>query len=180
MEAVCVFCGSSLGNSEVYRRQAEAVADRLVDRGLAIVYGGGKAGLMGIVASRAMARGGTVIGVIPRALVEREVAHDALSDLHVTETMHERKKLMADNADAFLALPGGFGTLEEVSEVLSWAQIGLYDKPLGLLNVNGYFDGLLAFFETMVAEGFLRPESRTLAVVDADIERLLDRIAERP
>lgn len=177
MKAVCVFCGSSPGRDPAFAEHATVVAERLVARNLDVVYGGGKAGLMGVMANRAMELGGRVIGVIPRSLVEREVAHDGLSDLKVTETMHERKKAMADHADAFLTLPGGYGTLEEVSEVLSWNQIGLYRKPIGLLNVAGYFDGLLQFFDTMVGRGFLRPEGRSLAIADTDVDRLLDRLA---
>ncbi len=135
---------------------------------------------MGVVADTGLALGGRVVGVMPQHLVDREIAHDGLSELHVTSSMHERKKLMGDLSDGFIALPGGFGTLEELSEVLSWAQIGLHTKPVGLLDTNGFFSPLLLFFDTMVENGFLRPESRGLIIHDDDPERLLDALVDRP
>ncbi len=176
MTTVCFFCGSSMGGSDAFRSAALAIAEAAVERGLRVVYGGGRTGLMGVVADAAIARGGTVVGVIPRLLVARELAHPSLSELHVTESMTERKRLMEELSDAFIALPGGFGTLEEISEVLSWAQIGLHAKPCGFLNTEGYYDSLLAFYDRALRSGFLRPESRSLAIVESDPKRLLARV----
>ena len=146
-------------------------------RGLGLVYGGGRVGLMGAVADAALAAGGEVIGIIPYSLEQKEVAHRGLTDLRIVDSMHERKALMADLADCFLALPGGFGTLEELFEVVTWAQIGIHRKACGLLNVNGYFDTLLAFADHALAERFVRPEHRTLILTDTDPTLLLDRMA---
>jgi hypothetical protein len=148
----------------------------LARRGIGLVYGGASVGLMGALADAALAAGGEVIGVIPRALVEKEIAHRGLSELCVVESMHERKARMAERSDAFLALPGGFGTFEEVFETLAWRQLRIHRKPCGLLNVAGYYDGLLAMLDHAVAEGFLRPENRALLIWESDAERLIERL----
>jgi hypothetical protein len=177
LRRVCVFCGSNPGTREAYAEAARSLGALLAERGLALVYGGGHVGLMGAVADAVLAAGGHAIGVIPHALVAREVAHGGLSELHVVGTMHERKALMYDLADAFVALPGGYGTLDEFCEVLTWSQLGIIPKPCGLLNVEGYFDPLLALFDQAVREGFVPPRHRALALEDTDAGRLLDRFA---
>jgi hypothetical protein len=180
VEAVCVFCGSSSGADPVYREAASHLGAEIARRGLELVYGAGDVGLMGVLADAALEAGGRVFGVIPQALVEREVAHRGLSELRVVGTMHERKALMADRAGAFVALPGGFGTLDELFEILTWAQLGIHRKPVGLLNVNGFFDPLLAWMDRCVAEGFLRPQHRQLLLVGREPGRLLDAVLTAP
>ena len=160
MHRVCVFCGSSFGVQAIYREAAERTGRYLAEQGLSIVYGGGHAGLMGALADAALAAGGEVIGVMPRFMVEHERAHHGLTALHIVESMHTRKALMAELSDAFIALPGGFGTLEEFCEVLTWSQLKLHEKPCGLLNAGGYFDPLLMLFDRAVSEGFVKPEHR--------------------
>src|SRR5919199_3791597 len=177
MRRVCVFCGSSPGADPAYAAAARRLAEVLVRRGIGLVYGGGSVGLMGVLADAALAAGGEVTGVIPRALQAREVGHAALPDLRVVETMHERKALMAELADGFVALPGGLGTLEEFFEVWTWAQLGIHAKPCGVLNVGGYFDPLLAFLDHAVAEGFVRDAYRAMLLVAAEPAPLLDRLA---
>lgn len=177
---ICVFCGSSSGNRPEYRDAAMQLADALIARGLGLVFGGSNVGLMTVVADAMLARGGDVVGVIPHALVEREVAHHGLADLRIVDSMHERKALMADLSDAFLAMPGGFGTFEEFCEVVTWSQLGLHRKRAGLFNVLGFFDPLLAQFDRAVTDGFLRPSGRALVVADTDPGRLLDRLGEPP
>jgi uncharacterized protein (TIGR00730 family) len=177
IRSVCVFCGASTGRDSRYAEAAAAVGARLAQRGIRLVFGGGRSGLMGVVADSALAEGGTVIGVIPRGLVDRELAHTGLSELHVVETLHERKAGMAALADAFLVLPGGLGTLEELSEVLSWAQLDLHTKPIGLLDVGGYFASLEAFLDDAVREGFLAERHRQWLLRDDSVDRLLDRFA---
>jgi uncharacterized protein (TIGR00730 family) len=157
---ICIFCGASPGREPRYAALAAETGDALARRGIGIVYGGGRVGLMGALADSALAADGEVIGVIPRGLVERELAHPGLTELRVVETLHERKALMADLSDAFIALPGGLGTLEELSEVVSWAQLGLHSKPFGVLDSFGYFDDLLRFLDHAVGEGFLAPRDR--------------------
>jgi uncharacterized protein (TIGR00730 family) len=178
---ICVFCGSSLGARASYASAAVALARYLATAGIGIVYGGGNVGLMGTLADAALAAGGEVIGVIPRALAEREVAHRGLPDLRIVGSMHERKALMADLSDAFIALPGGFGTFEEFCEVLTWTHLGLHRKPCGLLNVDGYYNSLLALFDHAAAEQFVRPASRLMVISEVDpkalVERLLDHEA---
>lgn len=164
---VCVFCGSSPGRGDVYTAAARALGCRLVEENLGLVYGGGSVGLMGIVADTVLSLGGRVIGVIPHSLKIREVGHAGLSEQHVVDTMHERKNRMADRADAFIAMPGGYGTFEEFLEIVTWLQLGIHAKPCGLLNVVGYYDKLLDFLDHAVGEGFLRPENRRL-IVTAD------------
>jgi len=169
-----VFSGSSPGARPEYRAAATALGRDLAGRGLRVVYGGGGVGLMAAVADAALAAGGEVIGVIPQHLVDREVAHGGLSDLRVTGSMHERKAAMAGLSDGFVALPGGFGTLEEFAEVLTWSQLGLQAKPCGLLDVAGYYRALLAFFDHAVTERFVRAEHRAMVLADTDAGRLLD------
>jgi uncharacterized protein (TIGR00730 family) len=176
--SICVYCGSRFGERADYRAQAGTVGELIGRRGWQLVYGGGRVGLMGTVADATLASGGTVVGVIPQALMDREVGHAALTELHVVQTMHERKFLMATRADAFVALPGGIGTLEELFEIWSWRQLGYHDKPLGLLNVDGYYDALLAFMAQTVQEGFVSPPQHDLLIVDKDPEALLGRLAE--
>lgn len=177
MKSVCVFCGSSPGVGPAYAEAARALGRALVRRNLRLVYGGGNIGLMGILADAVLREGGEVIGVIPQALLAKEVAHRGLTQLHVVGSMHERKALMAERSDGFLALPGGYGTLEEFCEVLTWAQLGLHLKPCGLLNVNGYYDRLLQFLGRAVSQGFLRPEHRALVLVGGTPEEVLDLLA---
>jgi uncharacterized protein (TIGR00730 family) len=180
MRRICVFSGSSVGARAAYADAAQNLGRALVRRGLGLVYGGGSIGLMGIVADTVLAAGGDVIGVIPRALATREIAHHGLPDLRVVGSMHERKALMAELADAFVALPGGFGTFEELLEMVTWTQLGLQRKPLGAVNVDGYFDPLRALVERAIAERFVRPSHRALLVFADDPDTLLDRLAAEP
>jgi hypothetical protein len=174
---VCVFCGSSPGSDPAYLEAARGLGATLGHRGLSLVYGGASVGLMGAVADAALAAGAHVTGVIPSSMVTREIAHPALHDLRVVATMHERKALMADLADAFVALPGGIGTLDETFEILTWAQLGLHGKPVGFLNVAGFYDPLVAFLERGIAERFIRAEHRGLFVMAGTAEDLIDRLA---
>ena len=176
MPRLCVFCGAHSGNDGRYTALAAGVAQSIVRAGYGIVYGGGRVGLMGTLADAALEAGGEVIGVIPEALATAEVAHNGLSQLHVVETMHERKALMADLSDGFIALPGGFGTMDEFHEILTWRQLQIHDKPIGLLNPDGYYDALLALFERMEREGFLRAQTRGLFVASATIGDLLSKL----
>lgn len=178
MKRLCVFCGSNAGHAPLYRAEAERLGRLLAGRGIELVYGGGNIGLMGAVADACLAAGGTVIGVIPEALMGKEVAgravdHRALTRMEVVDSMHTRKARMAELADGFIALPGGFGTFEEFCEILTWGQLGFHVKPMGLLNVNGFYDPLLAMFDRAVSDGFLRPQNRAMALADRDIENLL-------
>lgn len=173
MKRICVFCGSHVGNDESYARIASRSAEAMVSAGYGVVYGGGGVGLMKIVADAALAAGGEVIGVIPHALARTEMAHQGLTELHIVTTMHERKAMMEDLSDAFVALPGGFGTMDEFCEVLSWRQLRIHDKPIGLLNYRGYYDALLALFDSMVINGFVGPHTRGLFIDASTIEELL-------
>ncbi|HCF56908.1 MAG TPA: TIGR00730 family Rossman fold protein [Myxococcales bacterium] len=177
MRRICVFCGSRSGVNPALREQASLFGEVLARKGLTLVFGGGSIGLMGAIADAVLARGGEAIGVIPRGLEAREVAHASLSQLHVVGSMHERKAKMASLADAFVALPGGMGTLDELCEIVTWAQLGIHGKPCGLLNVAGYWNGFLSFLDHAVAEGFLPPEHRRIIQVDDDPERLLDSMS---
>ncbi len=177
LKRVCVFCGSSPGVRPGYAAAARAMGTLLAERGIALVYGGGRVGLMGIVADAAMAAGGEVTGVIPEGLMAREVGHAGVTELRVVRSMHERKALMADLSDAFVALPGGFGTWEEYFEVLTWAQLGIHPKPCGLLDAEGFYDHLLAFLDHAVQERFLRAEHRALLVHARSAPELLDAFA---
>jgi uncharacterized protein (TIGR00730 family) len=173
MRTVCVFCGSSKGSRQEYIDAARRLGQLVAGRGLDLVFGGGHIGLMGVVADAALGAGGRVVGVIPQALMDRELAHRGLSELHVVGTMHQRKALMADLSDAFVALPGGYGTLDELFEILTWAQLGIHGKPIGLLNVSGFFDPLLAWVQHACAEGFLRRQHVETLRVAAGVEELL-------
>jgi uncharacterized protein (TIGR00730 family) len=177
LRRVCVFCGSSAGTRDIYQQAAQTVGRLLCRRGIELVYGGGRVGLMGIVADACLNEGGRVIGVIPQALADREVAHTELTELRIVASMHERKALMADLSDAFMSLPGGFGTWEEFFEVLTWAQLGIQRKACGVLNVNGYYDPLIEMADRALSEGFLREGHRDLMLSDADPDRLLDRLS---
>jgi uncharacterized protein (TIGR00730 family) len=176
VQNLCVFIGSNPGHHPAYADAARGLARLLVARGLGLVYGGARIGLMGIVAKEMTAAGGDVVGVIPQDLVDREVANTELDDLRVVGSMHERKAMMASLADGFIALPGGLGTLEELFEILTWSQLGLHAKPCGALNVRGYYDGLATFLDRSVSEGFVRPQHRDLLLLDEDAEALLDRL----
>ena len=173
MKRICIFCASSPGNRPEYAAAAEEMATELVNRKIGLVYGGSKVGLMGVLADAVLGAGGEAVGVIPKNLMEREVGHAGLSKLHVVQSMHERKALMADLSDAFIALPGGFGTLEEFCEVVTWSQLGLHAKPCGILNVLEYYSPLLAMFDHAVEERFLKPENRALVLARASPAELL-------
>jgi uncharacterized protein (TIGR00730 family) len=178
MQRICVFCGSSVGVRPVYREAAECLGRTLVRRGLGMVFGGGRIGLMGVLANAVLEAGGEAIGVIPQSLMDKELGHLGLTELRVVGSMHERKAMMAELSDAFIALPGGYGTLDEFCEVVTWSQLGLHRKPCGMLNVDGYYDPILALFDHAVREEFIRPSHRGLILVDADAGRLLDVLAD--
>jgi hypothetical protein len=175
--SLCIYCGSREGSEPAYGRAAELVGTLIGRLGWQLVYGGGRAGLMGRVADAALAAGATVVGVIPRSLMQRELGHPGLAELHVVDTMHQRKQMMAQRADAFLALPGGIGTFEELFEVWTWRQLGYHDKPLGLLNVERYYDALVEFIAQTEQRGFVTAGQRDLLQVDDDPRRLLERLA---
>ena len=175
VRSVCIYCGSSLGNSPEYAEQASILARTLAQNAITIVYGGAKVGLMGVIADTALAEGGKVIGVIPQSLVEKEVAHQGLSKIHVVESMHERKALMSELSEGFIALPGGVGTFEEIFEVWTWAQLGFHSKPCGLLNISSYFDTLSAFISHAASEGFIKPQHHEMLIVAATVDELLAR-----
>lgn len=180
LRRVCVFCGSSSGTNPVYRDAALSFGRLLARSGVALVYGGGDVGLMGAVADAALDARGEVIGVIPHALVERELAHHRLTRLHVVESMHERKALMADLSDGFALLPGGYGSLDEFCEAVTWLQLGIHKKPCGILNVNGYYDSLIAQFDRSVEEGFIRRSHRDVLLIETEPELLLQRLRFAP
>lgn len=181
LKRICVFCGSSVGLRPAFATAARELGGTLAERGLGVVFGGGKVGLMGVLADAALAAGGEAIGVIPEALVAREVGHNGLTRLHVVRSMHERKTLMADLADAFIALPGGYGTFEEFFEAVTWTQLGIHQKPCGLLNVDGYYDALLELLVGAVADGFIREANRSLVLDAPDVSSLLAKLeAFRP
>ena len=176
IRSLCVFCGANHGKRPAYRAAAQRLGELLARRGITLVYGGGNVGLMGTVADACLAAGGRVIGVIPRALADKEIAHTGLTEMHVVASMHERKALMADFSDAFISLPGGFGTWDEFCEALTWSQLGLQKKACAFLNVEGYYDALFALAERAADDGFIRAEHRQLLLVETDPERLLDRL----
>ena len=178
IKRICIFCGSNKGTRPVYVQAAQTVARLLVAHQIGIVYGGGNVGLMGVLADTARAAGGEVTGVIPHSLMAKELAHNGLSDLRVVDSMHERKALMAELSDAFIALPGGYGTFEEFCEVLTWTQLGLQRKPCGILNVAGYYDHLLKLFDHAVAEEFLKSKHREIVLSDSDPGSLIRRLLE--
>ncbi len=175
MKALCVYCGSSFGTSPHYAEAARAMGAALAARGITLVYGGGNVGLMGAIADEVLRHGGEVTGVIPQALLDKEVGHLGLTQLHVVKNMHERKAMMAELSDGFIAMPGGIGTLEELFEVFTWAQLRFHDKPIGILNTDGYYDALLGFVAHMAEQGFLRAEQAKLLMAEADPQALLAR-----
>jgi uncharacterized protein (TIGR00730 family) len=176
MKRICVYCGSSPGNNPAYAAAARELAGVLVRHELELVYGGADKGLMGVIADAVLEQGGRVHGVIPQMLIEKEIVHQGLTDLHVVTSMHERKTMMAALSDGFIAMPGGFGTLEEIIEIVTWGQLRFHDKPCGLLNTDGYFDRLVGHLEHANAEGFLRDENRDMLLVEADPVALLQRL----
>ena len=178
IKSLCVYCGSSPGASPAYAEAARQLAGAMVERNIALVYGGGNVGLMGIIATEALRLGGTVTGVIPVALMEKELGHPGLTELHVVKNMHERKAMMADLSDGFIAMPGGMGTMEELFEVLTWAQLGFHAKPIGLLNANGFYSSLITFVEQMVTERFLTAEQSRLMMHENEPAALLDRFRQ--
>ena len=178
MKRLAVYCGSATPADPVYIESARAVGRMLAERGIGVVYGGGRLGLMGAIADSALEAGGDVIGIIPTALVAAEVAHRGLTELHVVDTMHQRKQAFTDLSDGFVNLPGGTGTMDELWEALSWAQIGYHAKPVGLLNVAGYYDHLIAFYEKMGEVGFLRPQHQGILIVDGALDGLLAKMAD--
>ena len=175
--SVCVYCGASPGHDPVYAEAARALGREMVKRDLALVYGGGHVGLMGVIADAVLEAGGEVTGVIPKALMDTEVGHERLTRLLVVKDMHERKALMAEHADGFIAMPGGIGTLEELFEAMTWAQLGFHEKPVGLLNVNGFYDKLTAFLSQLEQEGFVRAEHKNLLINENDPSTLLERLS---
>ena len=177
MKSICVFCGANTGASPVYVETARAVGEGLARAGIRVIYGGGGCGLMGAVARGALELGGEAIGIIPESLLGLEPPPGFLTELRVVRSMHERKAMMVELADGFVALPGGLGTLDEISEVLTWAQLGLHEKPFGLLNLEGYFDLLIAWLDHATAQRFIRDEHRAMVLVDSDLDRMLDRLA---
>src|ERR1041384_5028744 len=178
MRAVCVFCGSNLGADPRFLESARALGHAIAESGRILVYGGAKVGLMGAVADSALAAGGSVVGVLPQALVDRELAHRGLTELHIVSSMHERKQLMADRAEAFVALPGGLGTLEELFEVWTWAQLGIHQKPLGLFGPRDFFAPLVQYLDHLVTQRFVKPQHRALVTVEEDAQVLLARLVQ--
>jgi uncharacterized protein (TIGR00730 family) len=178
MKSIAVYCGASDGARPIYAEAARTLARALVDHNIALVYGGGKVGLMGVIADEVLRLGGEATGVIPRALVEREVGHAGLTRLFVVKDMHERKAMMAELSDGFIAMAGGMGTLEELFEMVTWAQLGIHAKPIGLLNTEGFYDGLMGFVRHQQEEGFVRPAHAGLMNVDADAEALVKRLRD--
>jgi len=176
MKRICVFCGSSPGKRPAYEQAAQAMGRELVERGISLVYGGGNVGLMGVIADTVMKGGGEVIGVIPQALADREIANIGVTDLRIVDSMHTRKAMMAELSDAFIAMPGGVGTFEEFFEAVTWTQLGVHRKPCGLLNAADFYTPLVDFIDRAVDEGFIRPVHRTAIVVDDDSARLLDKL----
>jgi len=176
MKSIAVFCGSAMGNSKNFKEQAQALGESIANRGITLVYGGGRAGLMGVVADSALNAGGTVIGVIPQNLVDAELAHPLLTELHVVKNMHERKTKMSDLADAFIALPGGVGTLEEIFEQLTWGQLGLHQKPCAFLNIHGFYDELLNFLMKTTEAGFTQSRFTDALIFSSSIEEVLDAV----
>lgn len=173
MNSICVFCGSSMGKGDIYKNKAIELGKMLAKKNISLIYGGANIGIMRVLADTVLENGGKVIGVMPKLLIEKEITHKSLTELHVVENMHQRKKMMADLADAFIAFPGGFGTLDELSEILTWYQLEITDKPLAIFNVNGFFDNLLKFLDNAVEERFLRIEHRKNIVIEKDVEKIL-------
>lgn len=178
LKNICVYCGSNAGNDPVYQEQAQALGHALVERGLGLVYGGARVGIMGVVADAVLAAGGRAIGVLPEALMKKELAHRGLTELHVVKSMHERKTIMAERSNGFIAMPGGIGTLEEIFEVWTWSQLGFHNKPCGLLNVAGFYDKLAGFLDHAADSGFMQPQHRQMLALENDPNRLLDHFAQ--
>lgn len=176
MNKICVFCASNDGANPIYLETAEKVGIFLAEKNIGLVYGGGRVGLMGQIADTVMKNNGNVIGIIPKSLADKEVAHQGLTELHIVKSMHERKAMMADFSDGFIALPGGFGTFEELCEIITWAQLGFHEKPCGFLNVEGYYDPLIELFDKATKEKFIRPEHRELVLIESKIENLFERM----
>jgi uncharacterized protein (TIGR00730 family) len=174
MNSVCIFCGANFNGDAILKQTVEQLAEIMVDRDIALVFGGGKVGMMGLLADAVLSRGGKAIGVIPQFLMNKEVGHTGLTELHVVDTMHQRKQLMSDLCDGIIMLPGGFGTLEEFFEVLTWLQLGLHNKPTGVLNVNGFYDFLLKQMDVMVEQKFLKPVNRKLVLTSGDAIELVN------
>lgn len=179
IKSICVYCGSSSGRQTMYLETARQLADALVAREIQLIYGGASVGIMGAVADQVLTQGGRVIGVIPEALAHQELMHSGLNELHITHSMHERKLKMAELADGFIALPGGIGTLEELFEIWTWSQLGFHQKPIALLNIAGYYDGLLNFIDHIENEQFLKPQHRKLLNVNSDVDALLDCMSDQ-
>ena len=178
MKSICVYCGSSTGSQPIYTTAAKRLGSSLVNHQLSLVYGGGNVGLMGVIADEVMALGGHVTGVIPQALMDKEVGHTTLSKLHIVRNMHERKALMAQLSDGFIAMPGGIGTLEELFEMFTWLQLGFHEKPLGLLNTQGFYDNLIVFLKQTVQDGFLKEEHLDLLIIESDPDIMIQRFKE--
>ena len=176
MNRICVFCGSKTGTNPLFMKTAVELGRLLAECGLDLVYGGARIGLMGAVADSVLAGGGRVVGVVPEAMATKEVVHEGLSEIHVVSSMHERKSMMARLADGFVALPGGFGSFEELLEMITWAQLGIHRKPVAILNVSGYYDSLIQLFERAIEEGFIKPRNRQLVVVEEEPDRLLQTL----
>lgn len=176
MKSICVFCGSSTGKNEIYKTQARVFGKLLAKNNISLIFGGGKVGLMGILADSLLESGGNCIGIIPKSIADLEIAHKNCSNLHIVENMHQRKFMMSEMAEAFVALPGGFGTLDELSEVLTYNQLRIYDKPIGLLNVDGYFNHLLNFLDHSVKERFVRTEHRNNIIVEDNAIDLIEKL----
>ncbi len=177
MKNICVFCGSSYGLEEIYTQQAKALGELIAKNGLSLVYGGGNVGLMGVIADEVLKNGGKVIGVIPEFLKDKEVGHSQLTEMHVVNSMHERKLLMAELSDAFIAMPGGLGTLEELAEISTWVQLELMKKPVGILNVNGFYDALIQQLDFMTSQGFIKDQNRKNIVHEEDALKLYNKIS---
>jgi len=178
MKSIAVYCGASLGAKPLYAEAARALAAALVDHNIGLVYGGGKVGLMGVIADEVLRLGGEASGVIPRALLEREVGHEGLTRMFVVKDMHERKAMMSDLSEGFIAMPGGMGTLEELFEMVTWSQLGIHGKPIGLLNVDGFYDGLVSFVKHQQQEGFVRPQHADLMLVETEPGALIHRLRD--
>jgi len=178
MKRICLFCGSSQGKDPIYGSAAAELGKHFADNDIELIFGGGRVGLMGIIADAVIKAGGKTTGIIPKRILDMEIAHNGLARLHVVETMHERKALMAQLSDGFITMPGGFGTLDELSEVLTYNQLRYYDKPVGIFNINGYFDGLLGFFDHCTTEGFVRTEHRENIIVSDNASELIDRMKD--
>jgi len=176
MEKIAVYCGSSSGSDEIFKIKAFELGNKLAQKNIGLVYGGARVGLMGAVADGALDNGGKVIGVLPRFLAEKELQHQALTEIVLVETMHERKAMMSDLSDGFIGLPGGFGTMEELFEMLTWAQLSLHSKPVGILNINGYYDSLIEFIRTMYKNGFLKEDYLNLLLVGDSTDELIDKM----